>query len=241
MVGRMTRALPALITPALIGFLLLAAPAVAAERTYSVTDFDRVTVEGPYVVRLVTGRPTAARASGPQASIERVLIDTQGQTLRIRPNRAAWGGTPGAQQGVLEITLSTRALRSARVIGPGRLEIEGLAGLRVDLTLEGSGRLSATGVVADNLSLGLRGSGRIEVGGRARALRADVQGSGDLAASELAAEDVTAMTNTTGTVALAAARTARITANGLGEVTVAGRPACTVQGLGAGMVRCGAR
>ncbi len=228
--------------PALLGFALLAAaPVLGAERTYSVTDFDRVTVEGPYVVRLVTGRPTVARASGPQAAIDRVLIDTQGQTLRIRPNRAAWSANSGAQQGLLEITLSTRSLRSARVIGPGRLNIEGLSGLRVDLSLEGSGRLSATGVTADNLSLGLLGSGRIEVSGRVRALRADVQGAGDLAAADLAAEDVTATTSTTGTVAIAAGRTARVNANGLGEVTVAGRPACTVQGLGAGMVRCGAR
>lgn len=228
------------VLPAWIGLALLAAPASAAERTYSITDFDRVTVEGPYVVRLVTGRPTAARASGPQASIDRVIIDTQGQTLRIRPNRSAWGGNPGAQQGVLEITLSTRSLRSARVIGPGRLDIEGVEGLRVDLGLEGSGRLAATGVAADNLSLGLLGSGRIEVSGRARSVRADVQGSGDLAASALAAEDVIATTSTTGTVALAAGRTARINANGLGEVTVSGRPSCNVQGLGAGMVRCGA-
>ncbi len=234
MLAAMKRALPAV-----IGLALLAAPATGAERTYSITDFDRVTVEGPYVVRLVTGRPTAARASGPQGSIDRVIIDTQGQTLRIRPNRSAWGGNPGAQQGVLEITVSTRSLRSARVIGPGRLDIEGIEGLRVDLSLEGSGRLAATGVAADNLSLGLLGSGRIEVSGRARSVRADVQGSGDLAAAGLAAEDVTATTSTTGTVALAAGRTARINANGLGEVTVAGRPSCTVQGLGAGMVRCG--
>lgn len=227
--------------PALLGIILIAAPASGADRTYSVTDFDRVTVEGPYVVRLVTGRPTAARASGPQASIDRVIVDTQGQTLRIRPNRAAWGGPAGAQQGVLEITLTTRSLRSARVIGPGRLDVEGASGLRVDLSLEGSGRLVATGVAADNLSLGLLGSGRIEVSGRTRSVRADVQGSGDLAAAGLAAGDVMATTGTSGTVALAASRTVRINANGLGEVTVAGRPACTVQGLGAGMVRCGGR
>jgi hypothetical protein len=225
--------------PALIGLVLLAVPVSAAERTYSVTDFDRITVEGPYIVRLVIGRPTTARASGPQASIDRVIIDTQGQTLRIRPNRSAWGGNSGAQQGVLEIALSTRSLRSARVIGPGRLDIEGIEGLRVDLSLEGSGRLTASGLAADNLSLGLLGAGRLEVSGRARSVRADVQGSGDLDAAALSAEDVTATAATSGTVALAASRTARINAHGLGEVTVSGRPSCTVQGLGVAMVRCG--
>lgn len=224
---------------AFLGLAALAVPASAAERTYAVTDFERVTVEGPYVVRLTTGRSTTVRASGPQASIDRVTIETQGQTLRIRPNRSAWGGNDGAQQGVLEITLTTRMLRSARVIGAGRLEIDGGEGLRVDLSLEGGGRLSATNIEADNLFLGLLGSGRLEVAGRARTLRADVQGAGDVAAEGLSSDDVTVTTTTTGNVAFGTARTARVNANGLGEVSVAGNPACTVTGLGAGQVRCG--
>lgn len=227
------------ILPALFGLVVLAAPAMAAERTYSVTDFERVLVEGPYVVRLTTGRSTTARASGPQASIDRVTIESQGQTLRIRPNRSAWGANDGAQQGVLEITLTTRVLRSARVIGAGRLDIDGGEGLRVDLSLEGSGRLAATNLAVDNLFLGLLGSGQLEVSGHARTLRADVQGAGDLDAEALTSDDLTVTTTTTGSIAFGIARTARVNANGLGEVVVAGSPACTITGLGAGQVRCG--
>jgi hypothetical protein len=225
--------------PLVLASAALAAPAAAAERSYSVTDFDRISVEGPYVVRLTIGRSTTARATGPQASIERILVDSQGQTLRIRPNRAAWGGNDGAQQGVVELNLTTRALRSARIIGPGRLDIIGAGGLRVDLNVEGSGRLTATGLAADNLSLGVRGSGRIEAAGRAHTLSAAVDGSGDLAAPNLTSDDATLTATTTGAVVLGPARSARITANGLGAVTVAGRPACTVNGAGAAQVRCG--
>lgn len=224
---------------AFAGLAMIAAPLSAAERRYSVTDFERVTVEGPYVVRLVTGRPSSAMARGPLDAIERVSIDTTGQTLRIRPNRAAWTGTPGAQQGVVEIVLTTRTLRSARVIGAGRLDIEGAEGLRIDLGLEGSGRLSATNIETDNLYLALRGAGQLAVAGRTEAVYADVLGSGDLDGASLAAENATLTAGTTGTIALGASRTARVTANGVGEVTIVGRPACTVQGLGAGQVRCG--
>lgn len=222
-----------------IGLAALAAPVSAAERRYSITDFDRVTVEGPYVVRLVTGRPTSATARGPQGSIEQVAIDTTGQTLRIRPNRSGWTGTPGAQQGVVEITLSTRTLRSARVIGAGRLDIEGAQGLRIDLGLEGSGRLAVTNLRADNLYLALRGAGRLEVSGRAESAYANIIGSGDLDGTQLASENATLTTGTSGTVSLGASRTARVTANGIGEVTILGRPACTVRGPSAGQVRCG--
>lgn len=222
-----------------LGLVALAAPAAAAERRYSVTDFDRVVVEGPYIVRLATGRPSSAVASGSQAGIDRILVDVSGTTLRVRHNRNAWGGAPSGQPGVVEVTLATRNLRSARVIGPGRLEIAGATGLRVDLTLEGSGEIRATGVDADNLALGLRGSGRLHVAGRAGALRGDFQGTGDVDASALAAENAVISSTSVGQVVLSAARSARVTNNGLGEVTVLGRPACTITGLGASQVRCG--
>lgn len=222
-----------------LGFAVLAAPAMAADQGYAVTDFDRISVEGPYVVRLATGRTTSARATGSREALDRLTIDSQGQTLRIRPNRSAWGGNPGAQQGIVEVTLSTRQLRAGRVIGAGALDIDGVEGLRVDLTVEGSGRIRAVNVEADNLFVGVRGSGRIDLAGEARTLRADVQGSGDIDGSRLAADDVTLDASSTGNVALGPARSARINAGGLGEVTVLGRPACTVTGASAGRVRCG--
>ena len=225
--------------PVLFLALLTATPVQAAERSYSVTDFDRIRIEGPYIVRLTTGRATTARARGSQGALEQVAIDVQGQTLRIRRNRSAPSGTPGAQQGPLEIELTTRVLRAAWLLGPANLELDGAEGLRVEFTVEGSGRLRATNIEADNLSIGLRGSGRLELAGRAETMRASVEGTGDVDASALIADDLTATTSTSGTVALAAGRIARINALGLGEVSVAGRPACTVQGPSAGQVSCG--
>ncbi|MGZ8281359.1 MAG: GIN domain-containing protein [Allosphingosinicella sp.] len=215
-------------------------PAAAAERRYSVTDFDRVVVEGPYVVRLTVGSSTTAVATGTQAALERVTIDVSGQTLRIRRNRNNWAGSSGAQAGPLTIDLTTRTLQSARVVGPGSLEVARVEGLRVVLTVEGSGRLQATDVEADNLSLGLAGSGTLEVGGTADELTADVQGTGDLNASALRATSAAITTTTTGTVSVEVTRTARITALGLGTVEILGRPDCTVRGANADLVRCGA-
>src|SRR5687767_10418798 len=217
MVPAMTRSLTAFAC-----LLASAAPAAAAERRYSVTDFDRIVVEGPYIVRLSVGRATSATASGSQAALDRVSIDVSGQTLRIRRNRSSWGGNPGAQEGPLTIEVVTRNLRSARLIGPASLDIDRVAGLRVDLIVEGSGRLRAANVAADNLSLGLAGSGRLEIAGTAEILNADIQGTGDVEASQLRADNATIVSGTTGEVALQVARTATVNAYGLGNVTVAG-------------------
>jgi len=215
-----------------------AAPAAAADRRYAVSDFDRVIVEGPYAVRLVVGGPSSAVASGTPQGLDRITVDVQGRTLRIRRNRSAWGGAAGADTGPVTIALATRALRSARLIGPASLDVNGVRGLNVEFTIEGSGRIRAVDVAADNLSLGLLGSGSLEIAGTAKALRADFQGTGNVEGSRLLAQNATVTTNTSGTVALTVNGPASVNANGLGDVAILGRPACTVNGPGSGQVRC---
>lgn len=226
-----------------LAFLALAAaaPASAAERTYSITDFDKVQVDGPYRVTLTTGTGSSARAEGPAEALDRVAIDVQGGTLRIRRNRSAWGGYPGeGGSGPVTIALGTRDLRNAAVVGSGTLDIDRARGLRVLLSVSGSGRLSVGAVEADTLVVGLLGAGRIALAGSAKQLRATVQGSGDLAAAGLRADDAQIASDTAGTVTVAVARTAKVTATGPGDVEIVGTPTCTVEAKGAGQVLCGA-
>lgn len=233
----MTRILAAAF--ALAAALAAAFPAAAAERRYTVTDFDRVQVEGPYHVVLATGRASGVVASGSQQALERVSIDVQGRTLRIRPNRSAWGGYPGDPVGTVQIAASTRDLRAAMVTGSGSLAIDRAEGLRLDLSVSGSGKLAVQRVEADSLVVGLLGSGRIALGGSAKTMRATIQGSGDLDALALGVGDLELTADTAGTVAVRAARSARVTAIGPGDVTIAGTPSCTLSGPAAAMVACG--
>jgi hypothetical protein len=215
------------------------APAAAAERRFTVTEFDRIIVDGPFQVRLATGRSPSATATGSAQALDRVSIDVQGGTLRVRPNRSAWGGYPGMATGPVTIELSTRDIRAASVNGAGSLSLGRVRGLRVDLSVEGSGRIAAPEVEADALVIGLIGSGRIEVAGRAADLRASIHGWAELDASALTAQGANIVTDTAGRVSATVAREARVNASGIGEVEISGSPACTVRGLSAGQVRCG--
>lgn len=219
--------------------LAAALPAAAAERRYTVTDFDRVQVEGPYHVVLATGRASGVVASGSQQALERVSIDVQGRTLRIRANRSAWGGYPGDPVGTVEIAASTRDLRAGIVTGSGSLTVDEAQGLRLDLSVSGSGQLIVQQVKADNLVVGLLGSGRIAVAGSAKSMRATIQGSGDLDAAALGVDDLTLTADTAGTIAVRAARAAKVTAIGPGDVTIEGKASCTLSGPAAAMVACG--
>lgn len=219
--------------------LSAAAPAGAAERRYSVTGFDKVQVDGPYEVRIVTGAAPGARAVGDQAAIDRVSVEVQGQTLRIRNNRNAWGGYPGDVHGIVVIEASTHELRAASVVGSGSLAIDRAKGLRVELSISGSGRLSLAAADADTLVAGVLGSGRMTLAGKAKQLRAAVQGTGDLDGRALNADDADITADTAGLIAVGVLRTAKVNASGAGDVQVIGHADCTLSGLGASRVRCG--
>ncbi|MEA3009061.1 MAG: hypothetical protein QOJ91_753 [Sphingomonadales bacterium] len=222
--------------------LAAALPAAAAERSYTVTDFDRVQVEGPYRVTLTTGGKSAARAEGSTAALDQVSVDVQGATLHVRRNRSAWGGYPGEGAGPVTITLTTRDLRTASVMGSGSLDVDRASGLRVDLSLSGGGRLAVADVQSDTLVVGLIGGGRITLAGRTKQLKATIQGSADLAAAGLSADDAQISSDTAGNVAVAVARSAKVTTTGSGDVEIVGAPACVVDAKGSGQVICrGAR
>jgi hypothetical protein len=234
--------LHAMIRPllALAAFSSIAAPAGAQDRHFQVADFDRVIVEGPYAVHLVTGRPSAALGRGPREALDRLSVDVQGMTLRIRRSRTAWVGEAGSRaSGTVTLELATRTLRSARLIGPARLDVEGMRGPNIELSVEGSGTLRATRLDADSLSLALLGSGSIAVAGAARTLAGNFQGTGELAAAGLVAHNATIASNTSGAVALTVNGPATVANLGLGTIRIYGRAVCATTGVSADQVRCG--
>lgn len=216
-----------------------AVPAGAAERRYSVTDFDRVQVDGPFQVTVTTGLASGASAEGSTEALERISIEVLGSTLRVRANRSGWGGYPGERTGPVRIALTTRELRAAAVVGSASLDVDRVKGLRVDLSVNGSGRLAVVGVESDNLVVGLLGGGRITLAGRTKQLKATIQGSGDLAAAALSADDAQISADTAGSVTVAVARTVKLRANGSGDVEIVGAPSCTLEGQGTGNIVCG--
>ncbi len=230
----MTRRLAALLASALLASL--AVPAFAEDRRFAVEDFDRVTVEGPYIVHLLIGRTTSAVAHGSRLALDRMNLDVQDQVLRIRRNRS---GAAGAEPGIVTIDLVTRSLRAVSLNGPARFDADNVRGLRVEFGLVGNGTLHATHIDADALSLALLGAGRLEIAGAARTLSANIQGSGDLAAPGLVAHNATIASATSGTIAVTVNGPATVSNNGLGNVRVFGRPVCTTSGTGADQVRCG--
>lgn len=226
----MTRLVP------IAALLLAAAPASAAERNYSVTSFDRIRVEGPFAVRLVTNKAPFAKASGSPQGLDTVSVEVNGRTLVIRPNRSSWGGYPGQQRGPVEIAVGTHELTSAVLNGSGSLAIDKVKGLSFDLTIQGSGTARIDEVAVDRLTTGIAGAGSARLSGKALKFTAIVRGTSSLDASGLQAKDAKIGAEGPATVQVHASATADVDARGLAAVSLAGSPACKVVAQGSATV-----
>jgi hypothetical protein len=221
---------------AIAATLLATSPAAAATRNFGVSGFDRVRVDGPFKVDLRTGIAPFARASGSQAALDTVVIEVQGRTLVVRPNRSAARGFTGAVTGPVEIAIGTHDLTSAWLNGAGSLAIDRIKGLSFDLSVQGAGNASVASAAVDQLRVNLFGAAGAKVAGTAARLNATIRGAGTLDASRLATKDATIGAEGSVSVAAAVSATARVQAQGTAVVTLTGRPACTIRALGSATV-----
>lgn len=223
-----------------IMLLALAASALAASaaeaapntRNYSVTTFNKIRLEGPYKVHLVTGVSPFARSSGSQAALDRVSVEVQGRTLVVRSSRSAWGGYPGTQPGPVEINVGTHDLAAAFLNGAGSLAIDKIRGLSFELWVQGSGSASVAKVDVDQLKVGISGAASTTLAGKAPKLTATVRGTSMFDASALSTKDVVVATEGPSIVKVNAVSSAKINASGTATIDVVGGAACTVKASG---------
>lgn len=218
---------------------LVAVPSVAAERGYTISDFDRIDVSGPFIVVVETGKAPSARATGDNAALDRLKVELRGRTLRVGAGVNGWGGWPGARPAAPTIKVTVPLLREASLSGAGKLSISKMRSQLTRLGLSGSGEMSVAMIETDRLTGTLLGSGKMKLEGKAQAAQITTEGAGSLQASALLVGTLVLTSSSAGTSAITATKTAKVLSTGTGDVTINGKPACTVSGLGVGQVICG--
>jgi len=213
----------------ILAFLLLAAaasPLAAAQRNYSVTDFTRVKVEGPFAVTLATNVAPFARASGSPRALDRVSLRVDGRTLIIRVDRSAWGGTPDADAGPVTISVGTHDIEQATLSGPGSLAINRVGGLDFALSSFGSGAASIEQVAVDRLRIHGSGSGSIRVAGSTKQFDAALNGPGLIDASALTAKDASLSAMGPASIRALVTNSVKLSASGTATIALDGGAAC---------------
>ena len=226
----------------ILALIAFAAPAHAADRSYVVTNFDRIRVDGPFSVQVEVGSGgAAASASGDDRSLGDLDISVQGTTLTVRKGSQGWGERGETSSPPPVITLRTPAVRGATVVGGARLTMSGrLRTNRFDLHVTGAGTIEASGVEADDVVVTVIGNGNVTLAGRAARARYSSNGGGTIAATALDAGDVLALSEGAGETRASARYTADLTNRGLGLIAIGGSPKCTVRGQSTGPIQCGA-
>ncbi len=173
-----------LVAPAFLAGFGVPIEASAAERIFSISDFQRIRVIGPFRVDVIADRLTTVRGKGSNDALDRVRLDVQGQTLFVRLDRTNFGGAEDKGPPAV-ITIRAPALREASLAGNGALSLTGMKGLRVGVVVEGSGSLSATNVQADRMDIGVVGTGTVTLSGKARNAIVTGRGAGSVKGSAL--------------------------------------------------------
>jgi len=225
----------------LLALALLGLPGMAhaADRSFMLGSFTRVRVDGPFAVSIVTGKSPGAHASGSIAALDALTIRADGDTAVVSMGASDWSSDSGQMITPPQVTLTTPTLSAATLNAGATVTIDAMKGQKVSLAVNGSGALSVGSVSADLLDARIVGTGQMTLAGAAQRALVVVSGPGSVAASDLMVNDLTARSDGPGRLDLAARYTATISTTGLGPVTVAGSPSCTVRAAAGGPVKCG--
>lgn len=207
--------------------LTLAAAAPVEERGYMITSFDRLRVEGPYEVEVVTGSPHAA-ASGSRAALDLLAIRVDAGTLVIN------SGVAGTRRpdGMVRVRVGARGLRAVAVTGGAKVTVDALRAAQLDLAVNAASSLAVGSLRVDDLRVTLTGQGAMTLAGATRTLRVRNLGAGTFDAASLTADEADLVAQSDGGIRVGARYTARATSLGSGAVLVSGNPRCTVRGAG---------
>ncbi len=225
-----------LITTAFFATHFFVSSAMAAERTFSVTDFESVRVIGPFKVTVDKARATTAKASGTPQSLDLIDLRVQNRVLVVQAKRNTSLNAP-PKPAVITIT-SGNPILSAHIIGAGSLTVNQLKGLKTMLSSQGNSSITANNIDSDVLNVTANGSGQITLLGKAKTLKVTGRGSPGVIASGLTVMDLTLDWRSSGTSSFTATRSAKGSIIGAGDVTVGGPADCTITAMGNGTVVC---
>ena len=217
---------------------LLASPALAAERSFNVSGFDRLAASGSPEVTVTTGQAARVRATGDAADLDTLDVRVEDGTLKIGRKKEGWNWSSWKDRGPVRITVTVPMLRSVEAAGSGSVTVDRIKTAEFAGKLAGSGSLRLPSIDAGSVVFESAGSGSITATGRCRSGSAKIAGSGNLKLAGLKCETMSASIAGSGQIDAFATRTANLSTVGSGDISLAGGARCTVSTAGSGRARC---
>lgn len=205
-------------------------------RSFAVDGFSAVEATGPDDVDVRVGSGFSIRAEGDPATLDKLEIVRNGDTLEVRRTSGtgwSWGGDRG-----VKVYITMPRITAARITGSGDMAIDHVEGEGFKAGGTGSGDLSIASINVRHVDVDLTGSGGISAAGSAGSGSVSITGSGDLDAAGLKLGQATVVVRGSGGVTAAVAGPVRVDVTGSGDVTLTGGARCTTDRTGSGDVSC---
>lgn len=219
--------------------------------TYSVNDFNKVSIGLPAKVTLVqvTENPEVV-IEAHQNLFEVFEVDIYNKELRLQTNRNI------QRSGAINVTIYTTELNALRFAGSGSfktdncLEAEELKVVlsgsgdidlcgtfsNLEVYVSGSGNLDASDVYADNVIATITGSADMTFGGNTNTLDVAIGGSGNFHGFELLAKEVEANVTGSGNILVYAQESLNAKIAGSGNIRYKGNPELKSSVTGSGTI-----
>lgn len=214
-----------------------ATPLVAAERTFPVTAFDRVAVEGSPEVTVTTRHNENVEAGGDAAALDRLDIRVENNVLKIGRKRDALSWS-WSDHGRVRIAVAVPMVRGVDVAGSSAVTVDRVKGREFAVAIAGSGSLTVAALDADRTSFDISGSGTVTAAGRCNVGAAKIAGSGELKLAGLKCATLSASIAGSGSIDAFATQTATLSTMGSGNIKLTGGARCTVSTAGSGKATC---
>ncbi|WP_353200292.1 head GIN domain-containing protein [Sandarakinorhabdus sp.] len=211
----------------------VATPALAEQRRFALTGFDRIAVAGSDNVTVKQGG-FAVAADGAASDLDKLDIKVEGGVLKIGRKRGQWGW--GGKDVQVSVTLP--ALHGLVIAGSADVIADRGGGDQFGLKISGSGNARIANLDTKTADIAISGSGDVVAAGRCGALNLRVAGSGNADASALRCTNAAISVAGSGDVSAHVSGQATVNVAGSGDVTVTGGGRCSKKVAGSGAVRC---
>ncbi|WP_397593455.1 GIN domain-containing protein [Sphingorhabdus sp.] len=229
----------ALIVPALSA---LAAPAMAAERSFLIGSFEELLVEGDMQVIFDNNRSPSAKASGDRQMIEAVKIERNGRTLRVRIQEYEGQTSKAPATTPLVIRLGGRDVNRISVDGSANVTVNQMRAIggTGTIKLSGPGSIDIARLESDRLSLSVAGQGTLKIGsGTVRVAQIGINGGATVNAAGLRLQQAKLAQTGNAATHLQVTDTVEIVNSGSGSITVDGKATCFIRQPGSARIICG--
>ncbi|MFK7841080.1 MAG: DUF2807 domain-containing protein [Sphingorhabdus sp.] len=219
--------------------LLLSSAASAAERKFSLFGFDDIRIGNGVDVVLTSGKGPSARAKGETRELlDRVSLQKNGKQLIVSVRPKSLDGDDYDADSPVTLYLSSYAISNITHLGSGLVTLDRLSGRTPRVRLGGFGTLKIAAIDADRVDVAMTGGGQMTMAGKVRDARLELQGASMFESPELTAEKLKLIQRGPASSRMRVTREVDISNSGTGQISISGKPNCTVRTDGAADILC---